>query len=154
MHLLGSLNFLHPIRLPAVLFGKALQLSGRARAEIGAGAIVSHMQMDCRIAAEGLVYVNQLWSIPLQILLCLALLYQQLGAAAFTGLAITAVLAPIIFLVTRAQRSARRRVMKCRDRRVKCVVHACALLCSRSGVHHSSSSFFISCVCFLVSRST
>ena len=42
MHLLGSLNFLHPIRLPAVLFGKALQLSGRARAEIGAGVLLDH----------------------------------------------------------------------------------------------------------------
>ena len=105
--------------LMRALFAKVLVLSTAARGELGSGAIVSHLQTDCMLVSQGLVYVNQLWGLPLQILVCLALLYQQLGVAAFTGLAITAVLAPAIFVVTRAQRAARRRVMKCRDRRVK-----------------------------------
>ena len=49
--------------LQRFLFVKAMRLSGKAKQHLGVGAIVSHLQMDCRIIAQGVVYVNMSWGV-------------------------------------------------------------------------------------------
>eukprot|EP00615_Pteridomonas_danica_P016667 CAMPEP_0114389062 /NCGR_PEP_ID=MMETSP0102-20121206/8404_1 /TAXON_ID=38822 ORGANISM="Pteridomonas danica, Strain PT" /NCGR_SAMPLE_ID=MMETSP0102 /ASSEMBLY_ACC=CAM_ASM_000212 /LENGTH=1694 /DNA_ID=CAMNT_0001546829 /DNA_START=606 /DNA_END=5690 /DNA_ORIENTATION=+ len=105
--------------LMKLLFTKARKISNKERSERGIGAIVSHLQMDTRILSQGVVYVNMLWGIPFQLLICLYLLYQQLGMAAFAGAGVSLVIAPLIFAAARLQRLFRRHVMRCRDTRVK-----------------------------------
>lgn len=63
--------------------------------------------------------VHQIWSIPLQLAICLTLLYQQLGVSAFAGLGITVLMSPVMFFCARAARRARRLVMRRRDSRLK-----------------------------------
>ena len=71
------------------------------------------------ILASGVVFVHQIWSIPLQLAICLTLLYQQLGVSAFAGLGVTVLMSPIMFFCARAARRARQFVMRRRDTRLK-----------------------------------
>ena len=116
---IGRLATRNRLGLQRFLIAKALRLSGKSRRGLGVGAIISHLQMDARLVSQAIVYVNMAWGIPAQLLLCLFLLYRQLGTAAFAGLAVTGVLAPLIFIMTRYARTYRRQVMKRRDKRIK-----------------------------------
>jgi hypothetical protein len=102
-----------------VLIAKALLLSGKSRRTLGVGAIISHLQMDCRLMSQAIVNVNMAWGIPAQLALCVFLLYRQLGNAAFAGFVVTAVMSPIIFVMTQYAKTYRRLVMKRRDKRIK-----------------------------------
>jgi ATP-binding cassette subfamily C (CFTR/MRP) protein 1 len=61
------------------LLSKALRLSSKSKSSFGVGAIVSHLQLDCRVVSQGVVFVNKLWDLPLQLFIALYLLYEQLG---------------------------------------------------------------------------
>ena len=62
-------------------------LSSEGRQESTIGQIVNLMSVDAQKFMDLMTYVNLLWSAPLQIVIAMVLLYQQLGLAAFAGLA-------------------------------------------------------------------
>lgn len=71
--------------LMLLMFRKSLRLTAEARSRIGVGAMVSHMQIDSDLISQGTYYVNQLWGLPLQLMVCLLLLYREIGWSGFTG---------------------------------------------------------------------
>ena len=50
-----------------------------------AGEIVNLISVDCQKLQEASLFVNLLWSAPLQVALSIFFLYQQIGVAVFVG---------------------------------------------------------------------
>lgn len=58
------------------------------------------MSVDSQRFMDLTTYLNMIWSAPLQIVLALILLYQQLGPAVFAGLAVMFIMAPFNLVIT------------------------------------------------------
>lgn len=50
-----------------------------------AGEIVNLISVDCQKLQDASLFVNLLWSAPLQVALSIFFLYQQIGVAVFVG---------------------------------------------------------------------
>lgn len=65
------------------IYLKALKLSNAARKESTVGEIVNLMSVDAQRFMDLVVYLNMIWSAPLQIALALYFLWQTLGIVLF-----------------------------------------------------------------------
>ena len=101
------------------VFEKALRLTYGASREFGEGAIVSFMQIDADKLANSIPYLHLIWSAPLQLAICLWLLYGIVGPAAFAGLGVLVLLMPLNTFVAKKQMRLTKATMEARDRRVK-----------------------------------
>ena len=101
------------------VFEKALRLTYGASREFGEGAIVSYMQIDADKLANAIPYLHLAWSAPLQLGICLWLLYGIVGPAAFAGLGVLILLMPLNTFVAKKQMRLTKATMEARDRRVK-----------------------------------
>lgn len=68
-----------------VVYRKALNLSNSAKKETATGEIVNLMAVDAQCFMDLLVYVNSVWSAPLQIILALYFLWGYLGPSVLAG---------------------------------------------------------------------
>lgn len=68
-----------------VVYRKALNLSNAAKKETDTGEIVNLMAIDAQCFMDLLVYVNSVWSAPLQIILALYFLWGNLGPSVLAG---------------------------------------------------------------------
>lgn len=59
------------------------------------------------------------WSMPLQIILALYFLYQELGPSIFSGMAILALLIPFNTVTSKFERKFQSNQMKCKDKRIR-----------------------------------
>ncbi|KAJ6634924.1 Multidrug resistance-associated protein 1, partial [Pseudolycoriella hygida] len=85
-----------------VIYRKALVLSNTAKKETATGEIVNLMAVDAQCFMDLLIYVNSIWSAPLQIILALYFLWGNLGPSVLAGLAVMILLSPISnFCITR-----------------------------------------------------
>jgi len=64
-------------------------------------------------------FVNMIWSAPLQIIIALVLLWQQLGIATLAGMVFMIILLPFNGFVAAKMRSIQTLIMKQKDKRVK-----------------------------------
>lgn len=77
------------------------------------------MSVDSQRIIEFVNMFNTLWSAPLQIILGLVLLWQQLGVATVTGMTMMLLLVPINGFITTKMRYVQMQIMKEKDKRVK-----------------------------------
>lgn len=68
-----------------VVYEKALSLSNAAKKDTDTGEIVNLMAVDAQCFMDLLVYVNSVWSAPLQIILALYFLWGNLGPSVLAG---------------------------------------------------------------------
>lgn len=68
-----------------VVYRKALVLSNAAKKETATGEIVNLMAVDAQCFMDLLIYVNSVWSAPLQIILALYFLWGNLGPSVLAG---------------------------------------------------------------------
>lgn len=68
-----------------VIYRKALILSNSAKKETDTGEIVNLMAVDAQCFMDLLIYVNSIWSAPLQIILALYFLWGNLGPSVLAG---------------------------------------------------------------------
>lgn len=71
--------------LIGVIYRKALNLSNSAKKETATGNIVNLMAVDAQCFMDLLIYVNSIWSAPLQIILALYFLWGNLGPSVLAG---------------------------------------------------------------------
>lgn len=71
-----------------VVYKKALCLSNAAKKDTDTGEIVNLMAVDAQCFMDLLVYVNSVWSAPLQIILALYFLWGNLGPSVLAGILI------------------------------------------------------------------
>lgn len=77
-----------------VIFGKCTAASAAVLDEVGSGKIANMISSDAMMAALLLFFTHEVWRSPLVIAIALAMLYAQLGAAAFVALGACVALLP------------------------------------------------------------
>uniref|UniRef100_A0A663N540 Multidrug resistance-associated protein 1 n=1 Tax=Athene cunicularia TaxID=194338 RepID=A0A663N540_ATHCN len=94
-----------------VIYRKALVITNSARKTSTVGEIVNLMSVDAQRFMDLATYINMIWSAPLQVILALYLLWQNLGPSVLAGVAVMILLVPINAVMV-AQ-------MKSKDNRIK-----------------------------------
>uniref|UniRef100_A0A4X2LR57 ATP binding cassette subfamily C member 6 n=1 Tax=Vombatus ursinus TaxID=29139 RepID=A0A4X2LR57_VOMUR len=82
-----------------LLYKKALNLSNSSRKKFSTGEIINLFSRDAQQLMDLTVNLNILWSAPLQILMAIVLLWQELGPSVLAGVAVLVLVIPINALV-------------------------------------------------------
>ena len=80
--------------LVSAVYRKSLRLSNSAKTDSTTGEIVNLMAVDSQRFIEMTPFINLIWSAPLQILLSLYFLWQELGISVLGGLAVMVIMIP------------------------------------------------------------
>ncbi|KAG9150541.1 hypothetical protein Leryth_010912 [Lithospermum erythrorhizon] len=75
--------------LTAMVYRKGLRLSSSARQSHTSGEIVNYMAVDVQRVGDYSWYLHDIWMLPLQIILALAILYKNVGIASLATLVAT-----------------------------------------------------------------
>ncbi|KAK0419050.1 hypothetical protein QR680_013923 [Steinernema hermaphroditum] len=105
--------------LTTAVYRKTLKLSNSARREKTVGEIVNLMAIDVERFQMITPQVQQYWSSPFQIVLALFLLWQTVGVAAFSGVAIMLLVIPVNFTISIVVKKWQVMQMRLKDERVK-----------------------------------
>ncbi|KAI9002587.1 hypothetical protein DFJ74DRAFT_696267 [Hyaloraphidium curvatum] len=105
--------------LITAVYRKTLLLSQAARAEHSAGKTVNLMSTDASRVDMTIPMLHMLWSAPITIVACMALLIINLGASALVGLALLVLLFPVQGFVMKYLMGIRMKANKITDQRVK-----------------------------------
>ncbi|XP_076363250.1 multidrug resistance-associated protein 1-like isoform X2 [Tachypleus tridentatus] len=103
----------------SALYRKSLQLSNSARKKFTVGEIVNLMAVDTQRVMEFVQIVNIIWAAPLQIGVCLWLLWQHLGVSTLGGFGVMILLFPLNGFITAKLRNLQVQLMKEKDIRIK-----------------------------------
>ena len=105
--------------LTAAIYRKTMVLSNEARASQSTGQIVNLMAVDSQRLQDLTQYGQQLYSAPLQIILCMASLYQLVGISMLAGVGVMLVMIPINGLIARIMKGLQKTQMKNKDSRTR-----------------------------------
>mmetsp|Transcript_5471 Transcript_5471/g.6020 ORF Transcript_5471/g.6020 Transcript_5471/m.6020 type:complete len:1426 (+) Transcript_5471:82-4359(+) len=104
-----------------LMYRKSLRISSAARAKTSTGQIVNMMSNDAAQLQSFLKFGGMTAVAPLQIIISLFLIYQQVGNATWVGVGFMVILAPINVVIFSVVSKMRRKVLKYSDLRVKMV---------------------------------
>ncbi|XP_037475430.1 ABC transporter C family member 4-like [Triticum dicoccoides] len=107
--------------LLAVVYRKSLRLSTGARRAHGAGTIVNYMEVDAEEVSNVTHELHNLWLMPLQIAVALALLYTHLGPSVLTAVAAISVVTVVVALANRRNMEYQFKFLGKRDERMKAI---------------------------------
>ncbi|XP_052284442.1 multidrug resistance-associated protein 1-like isoform X2 [Dreissena polymorpha] len=105
--------------LISAIFKKSLRLSNQARTESTSGEIMNLMSVDAQNIKDLCEYMWCLWSGPLQIIVCVILLYYTVGFAMFAGLGVMLLLTPVNLITTSKVQTYQKTMMEFKDSRIK-----------------------------------
>ena len=103
------------------IYRKAILLSPTSRQKSSTGQIITMVSNDTKQLQLFLSFINNITVAPFQILLALALAYQQVGVVMFIGLGFIVILIPINGFILVALNSIRRKKVVVTDSRVKLI---------------------------------
>ncbi|XP_041065533.1 canalicular multispecific organic anion transporter 1 [Carcharodon carcharias] len=103
----------------AAVYKKALTVSNAARKESTVGEIVNLMAVDAQRLNDVTNFIHLLWSAPLQILVGIAFLWEELGPSTLAGLAVMIILIPVNGVLASRTRNLQVKNMKHKDQRMK-----------------------------------
>ncbi|KAF8667250.1 hypothetical protein HU200_052916 [Digitaria exilis] len=111
------------IRLQAALishvYQKGLQLSFSSRQKYTSGEIINSMAVDIDRISDFLWCAYNIWILPIELILAVYVLYKNLGAGAWVGLAATLVVMACNIPVTRMDNKLEANIMAAKDERMK-----------------------------------
>ncbi|XP_057862326.2 putative ABC transporter C family member 15 [Cryptomeria japonica] len=105
--------------LTAAIYKKGLVLSSQSRQKHTSGEIVNYMSVDANRIGDFSWYLHDIWTSPLQVLLALGILYQNLGLASLAGMATMALIMMANFPLGKMQKNYNEKLMKAKDGRMK-----------------------------------
>lgn len=105
--------------LISAIYKKSLTISNSARKERTVGEIVNLMAVDAQKFQELANHINMLWMAPLQIILSIFFLWQEMGPSVLAGVAVMITLIPINGVITNRVKKLHMKQMKIKDERVK-----------------------------------
>ncbi|XP_022694083.1 multidrug resistance-associated protein 1-like isoform X2 [Varroa jacobsoni] len=105
--------------LISAVYRKSLVLSNSARKTTTTGEVINLMSNDAQKFMELMVFVNMIWSAPLQIALAVYFLWQILGLAVLSGLAVMVLMIPINGWLASMQKKLQTDQMKFKDDRIR-----------------------------------
>lgn len=105
--------------LVAVIYEKAFQISNSGRQQFSTGEVTNFMSVDASRLQNLTPYLHMVWSAPLQIVVSLVLLYQQVGPSMFAGLGFMILIIPLNAFLIKRLSNYQKAVMVNKDRRQK-----------------------------------
>ncbi|XP_058101396.1 ABC transporter C family member 5 isoform X2 [Magnolia sinica] len=105
--------------LTAMVYRKGLKLSSTARQSHTSGEIVNYMAVDVQRVGDYSWYLHDIWMLPLQIILALAILYKNVGIASVATLIATIVSILITIPLAKMQEDYQDRLMTAKDDRMR-----------------------------------
>nr|XP_019586530.1 PREDICTED: canalicular multispecific organic anion transporter 2 isoform X1 [Rhinolophus sinicus] len=102
-----------------VIYRKALVITSSVKRESTVGEMVNLMSVDAQHFMDLAPFLNLLWSTPLQIILAIYFLWQNLGPSVLAGVALMILLIPLNGAVAMKMRTFQVEQMKFKDSRIK-----------------------------------
>uniref|UniRef100_A0A8D2CI49 ABC-type glutathione-S-conjugate transporter n=1 Tax=Sus scrofa TaxID=9823 RepID=A0A8D2CI49_PIG len=102
-----------------VIYRKALVITNSVKRESTVGEIVNLMSVDAQRFMDVVPFLNLLWSAPMQIILAMYFLWQNLGPSVLAGVALMILLIPLNGVVAMKMRMFQVGQMKFKDSRIK-----------------------------------
>ena len=94
-------------------------MSSTGRSRFTVGEIVNLMSIDANRFMEFVYMINDIWTIPIQIIIAIYLLWNQLGVATIAGITVMILLIPVNAYFSRKIRLIHNEVMNFKDKRIK-----------------------------------
>lgn len=107
--------------LTAILYKKSLVLSNEASSTSSTGDIVNLMSVDVQKLQDLTQWCHLIWSGPLQIIFCLASLYNLLGNSMWVGVIILVIMIPANSYIMKIQKRLQKSQMKFKDERTRVI---------------------------------
>ncbi|XP_029946251.1 multidrug resistance-associated protein 1 [Salarias fasciatus] len=115
--------FISGMRLRTAVIGavyrKALVITSAARRTSTVGEIVNLMSVDAQRFMDLITYINMIWSAPLQVVLALYFLWQNLGPSVLAGVAVMVLMVPVNAVIAMKTKAYQVAQMKSKDNRIK-----------------------------------
>nr|XP_043612218.1 ABC transporter C family member 5 [Erigeron canadensis] len=105
--------------LTAMVYRKGLRLSSLARQSHTSGEIVNYMAVDVQRVGDYAWYLHDIWMLPMQIVLALAILYKSVGIACIATLLATILSIVITIPLARVQELYQDKLMAAKDDRMR-----------------------------------
>ncbi|GAB2262731.1 hypothetical protein Droror1_Dr00003728 [Drosera rotundifolia] len=105
--------------LTAMVYRKGLKLSNTARQSHTSGEIVNYMAVDVQRVGDYSWYLHDIWMLPLQIVLALAILYKNVGIASLATLVATIFSIIITVPIAKIQEDYQDKLMAAKDERMR-----------------------------------
>ncbi|XP_048027585.1 ATP-binding cassette sub-family C member 3 isoform X2 [Megalobrama amblycephala] len=101
------------------IYRKSLVITNEAKRSSTVGEVVNLMSVDAQRFMDLTTFLNMLWSAPLQIILALFFLWQNLGPSVLAGVAVMVLLIPFNAFIAMKTRTYQVEQMKYKDDRIK-----------------------------------
>ncbi|XP_059180053.1 ATP-binding cassette sub-family C member 3 isoform X2 [Centropristis striata] len=101
------------------IYRKALVITNAAKRSTTVGEVVNLMSVDAQRFMDLTTFLNMLWSAPLQIMLALYFLWQNLGPSVLAGVAVMVMLIPFNAVIAMKTRAYQVEQMQYKDARIK-----------------------------------
>ncbi|WOL10653.1 hypothetical protein Cni_G19412 [Canna indica] len=105
--------------LTAMVYRKGLRLSSTARQSHTSGEIVNYMAVDVQRVGDYAWYLHDIWMLPLQIILALAILYKNVGIATIATLIATIFSIIVTIPLAKVQEQYQDNLMAAKDERMR-----------------------------------
>ncbi|XP_077226576.1 multidrug resistance-associated protein 5 [Tasmannia lanceolata] len=105
--------------LTAMVYRKGLRLSSTSRQSHTSGEIVNYMAVDVQRVGDYSWYLHDIWMLPLQIILALAILYKNVGIASIATLIATVVSIVVTVPLAKMQEEYQDHLMTAKDDRMR-----------------------------------
>ncbi|XP_007984742.3 multidrug resistance-associated protein 1 [Chlorocebus sabaeus] len=123
LHQYFHICFVSGMRIKTAVIGavyrKALVITNAARKSSTVGEIVNLMSVDAQRFMDLATYINMIWSAPLQVILALYLLWQNLGPPILAGVAVMVLMVPVNAVMAMKTKTYQVAHMKSKDNRIK-----------------------------------
>jgi ATP-binding cassette subfamily C (CFTR/MRP) protein 1 len=107
--------------LSAAVYRKSMRLSNEARADKTTGDVVNYMAVDTQRLQDVTQFLHQLWSAPLQIVICMVSLYNLVGWSMMSGVAVMLVSMPMQGWIAKKMKTLQEEQMKNKDSRTRLI---------------------------------
>jgi ABC-type multidrug transport system fused ATPase/permease subunit len=105
--------------LTAMVYRKGLRLSNASKQSHTSGEIVNYMAVDVQRVGDYAWYFHDIWMLPLQIILALAILYKNVGIATLSTLVATTLSIAASVPVAKLQEHYQDKLMAAKDERMR-----------------------------------
>lgn len=105
--------------LTAMVYRKGLRLSSLAKQSHTSGEIVNYMAVDVQRVGDYSWYLHDIWMLPMQIILALAILYKNVGIASVATLIATIISIVVTVPVAKIQEDYQDKLMTAKDERMR-----------------------------------
>ncbi|XP_031250193.1 ABC transporter C family member 5 [Pistacia vera] len=105
--------------LTAMVYRKGLKLSSLAKQSHTSGEIVNYMAVDVQRIGDYSWYLHDIWMLPLQIILALAILYKNVGIASVATLIATIISIVVTVPLAKVQEEFQDNLMAAKDERMR-----------------------------------